>query len=105
MRVVVIILLALLVAGLYLSNPSKQHFAAYHARNAGPELLAQLGLAGGSGLGTVVQTLAEGVIRTALEERTIEENYLLARVFTVPLPGQDWRVLGIAGQFFTLSRP
>jgi len=44
-------------------------------------------------------------MRAALEERTLVQDYLVARVFTVPLPGQDWRVLGIAGQFFTLSQP
>ncbi|MBS3967105.1 MAG: hypothetical protein KGZ60_07635 [Truepera sp.] len=102
---ITVLLLALLVVGLYLSRPSKEYFADYQARRASPELLAQLGLAGGGGFGAAVQGLAEGVMRAALEERTLVQDYLVARVFTVPLPGQDWRVLGVAGQFFTLSQP
>ncbi len=102
---IIVLLLALLALGLSLSRPSKEHFADYQARRASPELLAQLGLAGGGGFGAAAQGLAEGVLRAALEERTLVDDYLVARVFAVPLPGQDWRVLGVAGQFFTLSQP
>lgn len=102
---VIVLLLALLGTGLYITKPDTEQFAAHHARSASPEVLAQLGLSTSGALGSVVQNLAEGVIRAALEERTRDDDYLVARVFTVPLPGEDWRVLGIAGQFFTLSGP
>ena len=91
----------LLVVVLYFSNPDSEDFAARYADEMNAELASELDLSGpvGQFLGGVSQSF----IQDALEEQTRRENYLLASVFTLPMAGEDLRVLGIAGTFVELS--
>jgi hypothetical protein len=87
--------------GLFLTNPTREQFAEVFAREAGPEVTRQLGVEGT--LGNLLQGATQGMVRATLEEQVVRENYLLASQFILPLPGEDLRVLGIAGQFIQLS--
>lgn len=97
----VFLVLALVIVGLYLTNPTREDFAEYYARQAGPEVTRQLGVEGT--LGNMLQGATQGLVRSTLAEQTLRENYFLASQYIIPLPGEDLRVLGIAGQFIQLS--
>ena len=102
MRSTVAAVLLLAVLGLLgLTNPTTEQFAIRYADRINAELAADLGLEGPVGdlLGGLTQRAIEG----ALVEQTRRSNYGIASVFTVPRGGEDLRVLGIAGQFVTLS--
>ncbi|MCA9838720.1 MAG: DUF4359 domain-containing protein [Trueperaceae bacterium] len=98
------IVFALVVGGLYLSNPTKEQFSRQYADKVNADLAKSLGLEDiGGPVGDFIGGLSQNVIEEALKAQVREENYLLASVFTLPTTGEDVRVLGIAGQFVTLN--
>lgn len=98
------VVFALVLGGLYLGNPSKEDFARYYADKVNAELAKSLGLGDTSGsLGDFLGGLSQNVIQEALKSQVKRENYVLASVFSLPATLEDKRVLGIAGQYFSLN--
>ena len=102
MRGISLVLFIALVGVLYLSNPTTEDFSQRYADEINRDVAQELGLEGtlGNLLGSATQSLIEEV----LAQETSRNNYVLASVFSVPLSGEDLRVLGIAGQFFPLNQ-
>ncbi len=99
------IVFALVVGGLYLTNPTTDDFARQYADKANDELAKDLGVEGVGGVvGDFIGGISQSVIEEALKSQVNHKNYLLASVFTVPTSGQDVRVLGIAGQYISLNQ-
>ncbi len=105
-----LVLLLILAATLALFNPTQDDFRAFvqermqdtisdHARAASGGLLGEI--AGGIG----------GTLAGALAGRAAQrDNYVVASVYTIDLDGpnrdaQEWKFLGIAGQFIPLKKP
>lgn len=100
-----LILAAALTALLVLTNPGPERFEAFVQQEVARYVAAQH-LPGGGLLGQLGGQLAGRLVR----ERTERRNYLLVSVYTLDLDGpqrqgQEWRFLGIAGQFVELERP
>ncbi len=101
-----LLLLILVVALLAISNPDKDDFAEF-AREESAELMA--GQTDGV-LGGALGRLGGDLIGSQVGRFVSRDNYLVASVYTLDLDGpnanaQDWRFLGVAGQFVELSRP
>ncbi len=99
-----LLLLILVVALLAISNPDKADFAEF-AREQSAELMAQQtdGVLGGA-----LGRLSGDLIGAQVSRFVSRDNYIVGSVYTLDLPGgedQDWRFLGVAGQFVELSRP
>ncbi len=98
------IVFAVVVGGLYLSNPSKEDFSRQYADKVNADLAKGLGLENTGGpVGDFLGGLSQNVIQEALKAQVRQENYFLASVFTLPTTGEDVRVLGIAGQYISLN--
>lgn len=98
----IIIPLVLIVVVLFMSNPDEEAFAARYADEINAELARDLDLTGP--VGQLLGGVSQSLIQDTLEQQTRRENYLLASVFTIPMAGEDLRVLGIAGRFIELGR-
>ena len=92
-----------LVGVLYLSTPTTEDFAQRYADDINRDVAQELGLEGT--LGDLLGSATQNLIEEALVQETNRNNYAVASVFSVPLSGEDLRVLGIAGQFFPLNQP
>jgi hypothetical protein len=102
-----LLLLILVVALLAISNPDRDDFAEF-AREQTAELVAQQG--GGGLLSGTLGRIGGDLVGSQASRFVSRDNYLVASVYTLDLDGpnsdrQDWRFLGVAGQFVELSRP
>jgi hypothetical protein len=103
MRALIALLLAAaLAAVLYLTNPDSDAFARRFAEEVNAEIARELGVEGQ--LGILLSGATRGLVEEAVRQRTRRDDYLLASIFTLPLPGEDVRALGIAGQFIFFNR-
>ena len=98
-----LILSIALVGVLYLSNPTTEDFSQRYVDEINRDVAQELGLEGT--LGNLLGSATQNLIAEALAQETNRNNYVVASVFSVPLSGEDLRVLGIAGQFFPLNQP
>lgn len=106
-----LLLLAALAFVLFITNPQPDDFQEFAREQSGELFRGQLGAELGEGaLGQALGSLA-GEATAALAGRLAErDDYLVASVYTLDLDGPDstedeWRFLGIAGQFVELQRP
>lgn len=97
----ILILISALLFLLYLTNPTKQAFAARYADEISVGVAQELGL--GSTLGGLLGGAARGPLEEALIERTRRDNFFVASLFRLPTSGEDLRVVGIAGRFIPLD--
>ncbi len=96
-----LVLFLALVGVLTLSNPTTEDFSQRYADEINRDVAAELGLSGS--LGNLLGNATQALIEEALVQETRRNNYVVASVFSVPLSGEDLRVLGIAGQFIPLN--
>jgi hypothetical protein len=106
-----LLLLAALALVLFLTNPEPDDFQEFAREQSGELFRGQLGAEVGEGpFGRILGSLA-GDATAALVDRLAErDDYLVASVYTLDLDGpnsteDEWRFLGIAGQFVELQRP
>ena len=99
----------LLVLGvaLYMFNPGEDEFATHVEERSGEYLSTR---AGDSNLGQVLSDLGADVTKALAAHVTERDNYFLWSIYTIDLDGpevseEEWRILGIAGRFFTLKKP
>ena len=98
-----LLLFIALVGVLILSNPTTEDFSRRYADEINRDVAQELGLSGN--LGNLLGSATQGLIEEALAQETRRNNYVVASVFSVPLSGEDLRVLGVAGQFVPLNQP
>lgn len=94
-----LILVALVAAGLYFTNPDKREFRDWSERKMEERLSKQ-----GEGdlndlLGGILSTIGSQ-FSSAITQR---DNYQLCSVFTVDLGDEDYLYLGVFGQFIPLQ--
>lgn len=92
-----------LVGVLTFSNPTTEDFSQRYADEMNRDVVQALGLSGD--LGNLLGGATQNLIAEVLARETVRNNYVVASVFNVPLPGEDLRVLGVAGQFIPLNQP
>ena len=98
------IVFAVIVGGLFLTNPTTDDFARQYADKANDELARELGFEGVGGVvGDFIGGLSQSVIEEAIRSQVNHDNYYLASVFTLSTSGEDIRALGIAGQLISLN--
>ena len=102
-RLVALIVLVLLLAGLVFTNPNVDAFAETVADRAGQELSSELNLEGP--LGAAIGGAGRSVIEATVRESAVRRNYLVASTFTLPAAGEDPVYLGILGTFVRVAGP
>ncbi len=102
-RFIALTVLALLLAGLAVTNPNVDAFAERFAERAQQELSTELGLEGP--LGAAIGGASRSVVEAAIRETAVRRNYGVASTFTLPAAGEDPVYLGIAGTFVQVSGP
>jgi len=103
-------LLVVLLATLALFNPKPDDFNAFVQQRMQDTISDRAREAGGGLLGDIGGAIG-GTLAGALARHTAErDNYLVASVYTIDMDGdeqnaEEWRFLGIAGQFIPLHTP
>ena len=93
--------------GLFLNNPTSADFEYYVQRHAEQMLLQETG---DGPLGRIFSDLGSNVLGSLANEASERQNYFLFSTYTIDLGGEgeqkdQWRFLGIAGQFIELEAP
>ena len=106
MRTPVLLALIALVV-LFLLNPEMDDFQAFAERQSERLLLER---AGESTLGQALSRFGAALLGGTVDRFTERRNYGVFSLYTIDLDGDDareeeWRFLGIAGQFLELERP
>ncbi len=105
MRTFLVILILAAVA-LALTNPGMDRFKDF-AEDRSEDILLQE--TGDNALGRFLANLGGSLAGSYVDRITERRNYLLFSTYTVDLDrerqGDEWRFLGIAGQFLELQRP
>lgn len=97
----------LILVALMAFNPKKEKFYDLVESRSDEIFSNELG---NSAVGGLLAELGSGLARNLAEKFTDRTNYLVASVYTIDLDGEehdenDWKFLGIAGQFIELQRP
>lgn len=100
-----LLLLVLVAALLAISNPDRDDFAEFAREITAEQIAGQTGALGG-----VLGRIGGDLVGAQAARFVDRDNYVVASVYTLDLDGarsqeQDWRFLGVAGQFVELSRP
>ena len=104
---ILLLILTVVVMALFATNPTMNHFEDFVQRHS-EEIVQER--AGDSPLGRMLSGVASGLISSQIERVTERENYWVASEYTIDLDGaaaegDEWRFLGIGGQFIELQRP
>ena len=102
-RLIVALLAATLVAGLAWTNPDTGAFAKRVADELHLEPAGDLGIQGIAG--GLIAGATRGLLEEAIRQRAQRSNYALFSLFTLQLPGEDVRGLGIAGRVILIGGP
>lgn len=102
-----LLLFVALLGVLFLTNPTQEDFKDF-ARERSEEALMQE--TGGGAFGELLADLGSSVVGSAAGRVSERNNYALFSTYTIDLGGDDregdqWRFLGIAGQFIELEKP
>ncbi|HEX7069519.1 MAG TPA: DUF4359 domain-containing protein [Rhodothermales bacterium] len=102
-----LIVLVLAVIALALFNPDMEDFQLFVETSA-EELIREE--VGEGLLSDALSTLGSGLIGDHVDEITTRRNYIIFSTYTIdldqePESGDEWRFLGMAGQFLVLDRP
>lgn len=106
MRTFLLILTVVAVA-LFATNPTMNHFESFVEKHSEELVLEKTG---DSALGRALSGVASGLVASQIERVTERENYWVASEYVIDLDGErdegeEWRFLGIGGQFIELDRP
>ena len=106
MRTAIVVILLSLIA-LYLFNPDMEDFRVFAATQS--ELLLQRELGEGV-LGRALSGAGSALTERYVDRVTERHDYFVFSTYTLDLNGPDeegeeWRFLGIVGQFFETERP
>ena len=102
-----LLLLVLVFGGLFFFNPDMEDFKAFVSTRSE----ALLGERMGSGaLGEALSAAGSRLAGRYVDRVTERNDYLVFSTYTVDLDGadsaeEDWRFLGVAGQFIETQRP
>lgn len=102
---IVIVILALIALAIF--NPGMDDFKVFVQQQS--EVLIQQESGGGT-IGDILAGVGGRVAGQHVERITDRRNYVIFSTYTIDLDGDDregdeWRFVGIAGQFFESSRP
>ena len=100
-------LFLVLLAVLAFTNPGMDEFKDFAEAQSEQLLLRETG---DTGLGRFLSRLGGSLAGSLVDRVTERANYGVASVYTIDLDpevaeGDEWRFLGIAGQFLELERP
>lgn len=106
MRTLVLIVLFVMVL-LFISNPDMEDFKEFVERRSEQILQTRTG---DSELGRMLSDIGSSVAGGYVDRITERRNYFLFSTYRIDLDGPDsteneWRFLGIGGQFIELERP
>ena len=102
-----ILLTLLAVAFLIIFNPDMEEFQDFVEAHSERIVQAELG---DSAVARALSGAAGGLASRYIDRITERDNYFVFSIYTVDLDGADadaeeWRFLGVAGQFFETERP
>lgn len=102
-----LLFLSILTIVLYLFNPDLDDFYEFIESKSGTYFQKELGE---SKLGDLLARWGGDVSRFLAKQTTDRQNYLVFSTYTIDLDGaqqteNDWRFVGVAGQFFEWHRP
>ncbi len=104
------LILAVVVGTLAVFNPGEDDFRVF-VREKASETVTDLARDTGGGLLGGVIASASGRLAEAFASHAVQrDNYVVMSVYTIDLDGpehdrQEWRFLGVAGQFIPLKKP
>ena len=106
MRTPILLAIIALVV-LFLFNPEMEDFQVFAEAQSERLMLEQ---AGESALGRALSGLGASLVGSNIDRFTERQSYGVFSLYTLDFDGDDeheeeWRFLGIAGQFFELERP
>jgi len=96
-----------LVGLLLFTNPSMGDFTAFVEDELSERILGEVGDSAG---GRLLAGIGSGLVGAVADGATERSNFLVASTYTIDLdgsdePGNQWRFLGIGGQFIELENP
>ncbi len=102
-----LLFLAILAVVLFLFNPGQDDFYEFIESKSSTYFQNEIGE---SKLGDLLAQWGGDVTRFLAAQATERQNYLLFSTYTIDLDGSekdenDWRFVGVAGQFFEWDRP
>jgi hypothetical protein len=105
-----LLILGVLVGTLAIFNPDEGDFQAFAAERAAEAVSDRARDVGGGLFADVVGSVG-GTLAGAVARRTVHrDDYLVCSIYTIDLDGpsrqaEEWRFLGVAGQFIPLKKP
>ena len=102
-----ILLAVIALVVLFLFNPEMEAFQIFAEEQSARILQQQTG---DSDLGRMLSGVGASLVGSNIHRFTERQNYGVFSIYTIDLDGDDeqeeeWRFLGIAGQFLELERP
>ncbi|MEM6646266.1 MAG: DUF4359 domain-containing protein [Bacteroidota bacterium] len=96
-----------LVGLLLFTNPSMSDFTTFVEDKLSDEIIGEVGDSAG---GRLLAGLGSGLVGMIADGATERSNFLVASTYTIDIdgsdePGNQWRFLGIGGQFIELESP